>query len=164
MINLPNSLSALRLALASVFLVDSQILQLSAVGMALITDGLDGYLARRWSQTSYLGTILDPIADKIFVLAAVSALFMQGSLPLVGALAFFSRDLAVLLFGAILLLRGQLKNYKIRAFLFGKITTCLQLVALVALLMNFAWSNYFSVGFVVLGLLSFLELLVRKDS
>ncbi|GHU68548.1 CDP-diacylglycerol--glycerol-3-phosphate 3-phosphatidyltransferase [Clostridia bacterium] len=78
---LPNRLTLLRIALAPVFLIllvrRSQsygtirpyvIAALAVLIVAIVSDGLDGYFARKWGQTSKLGIFLDPIADKLLVI------------------------------------------------------------------------------------------------
>jgi len=68
------------------------------------TDWLDGYLARRLSQFSRLGELLDPLADRLYILAALAALYIQDFIPVWVVLALLGRDL---LMTAVL---GQLKR------------------------------------------------------
>ncbi|AFL76175.1 CDP-diacylglycerol--glycerol-3-phosphate 3-phosphatidyltransferase [Thiocystis violascens] len=79
--NLPNLLTMLRIVLIPVFVVVFYIeapwapyAAASVFGAAALTDWLDGYLARRWSQTSPLGAFLDPVADKLMVAVALVVL------------------------------------------------------------------------------------------
>ena len=65
-----------------------------------VTDGLDGFIATRFDQRSRLGAILDPVADKLLMLAAVLALTWVGLLPLWVALPILLRD--VVIFGGAL--------------------------------------------------------------
>ena len=84
--NVPNSITLFRIALVPVFLV----LQLShepewalaCFTTAAISDGLDGMLARLLNQRTKLGGVLDPIADKLLILAALVSLVMERRLPL----------------------------------------------------------------------------------
>ena len=62
-----NTLSLLRAPLALLFLVEKPYLRLIAILLAMLTDSFDGYLARRSSSVTQLGTILDPAMDKFFV-------------------------------------------------------------------------------------------------
>lgn len=70
------------------------------------TDGLDGYLARRYRSTSRTGAWLDPLADKVFVAAPVLALAAMGTFPAWAAAAIVGREVGVSLLRAYLGLRG----------------------------------------------------------
>jgi len=74
--------------------------------LAAITDGLDGYLARRLGQVSKLGIVLDPIADKIFAGVLIVLLIAYREFPVWLAAAIIGRDLLILLAGS-LLLKGR---------------------------------------------------------
>ena len=96
----PNALSLLRLAGVPLFLywilVTEQdgraILLLMAAGF---TDYLDGLIARRYGQFSRLGQLLDPAADRLYILAMLIALVARDGLPLWWALALIGRDLVL---------------------------------------------------------------------
>ena len=57
------------------------------------TDWLDGYLARRLNQQSDFGAALDPVADRLYVLAAVVVLLIRGLIPLMFVVLIFARDI-----------------------------------------------------------------------
>ena len=106
----PNLLSMARLAGVPVFLW--LVLGPEADGWALgllmlsgFTDYLDGYLARRFNQTSALGEILDPVADRFYILAVVIALALRDIIPWWVAVILPLRDL--LLWGLVPLLRTR---------------------------------------------------------
>ena len=106
----PNLLSMARLAGVPVFLW--LVLGPEADGWALgllmlsgFTDYLDGYLARRLDQTSALGEVLDPVADRLYILAVVIALALRDIIPWWVALILPLRDL--LLWGLVPLLRTR---------------------------------------------------------
>lgn len=63
--------------------------------VAMATDQLDGWLARRWNQTSAFGSLLDPIADKVLVLAALVMLIGEGVAPAWMVAAIVAREIAV---------------------------------------------------------------------
>ena len=95
-LTLPNALSALRLLGVPVFawLVLSgrdgaAVLVLMASG---VTDYLDGKIARAWGQTSRLGTLLDPAADRLYILATLVGLTWRGIVPLWLTVALVGRD------------------------------------------------------------------------
>jgi cardiolipin synthase len=107
---LPNLISFLRLAGVPVFLW--LVLGPEADGWALgllmlsgVTDFLDGYLARRLGQTSQLGQILDPVADRLYILAVVIGLALREIIPWWVAVILPLRDL--LLWGLVPFLRTR---------------------------------------------------------
>ena len=108
---LPNLLSAVRLALIPVFLW--LVLGPEADGWALgllvvsgITDWLDGGLARRWGQTSVLGQVLDPVADRLYILAVVVGLALREVIPWWLAVSLPLRDALMWLLVPLLRTRG----------------------------------------------------------
>ena len=109
---IPNLLSVLRLALLPVFLW--LVLGPQADGIAVlvlmglgITDYLDGYLARRLGQTSRLGAVLDPVADRLYILATVTGLGLREVIPVWLALLLPARDLFLWTLVPFLRSRGQ---------------------------------------------------------
>jgi cardiolipin synthase len=107
---IPNLLSALRLALLPLFLW--LILGPEADGLAVLvlvvsglSDWLDGYLARKLDQASKLGAILDPVADRLYILATVVGLAARDIIPLWLALILPARDL--FLWGLVPILRTR---------------------------------------------------------
>ncbi len=99
-LTLPNALSALRLAGVPVFLY--LVLGPHADGWALlllmasgVTDYLDGWLARKLGQTSVLGAMLDPLADRLYIASTLVALVIRGIIPLWLLLALAARDVAL---------------------------------------------------------------------
>ena len=105
MLNLPNSLTVVRIVLilpfAWLFFYGSVGSRAGALGIFLLasaTDWLDGYLARRLRQGSALGRMLDPIADKLLVVTALVALISTGEIAgwsIGAALAILLREIAV---------------------------------------------------------------------
>ncbi len=77
---LPNLLSAARLPLAAAFPFAGPEGRVALIAAAVISDFLDGHLARRWNAHSTLGRLLDPLADKAFVLVLVVTLLAEGAL------------------------------------------------------------------------------------
>src|SRR3989344_5038171 len=129
--NLSNSLSLLRAPLALFFLFENTTLRLIAILLAMITDSIDGYLARRTQSTTRLGAILDPAMDKFFVLFSLGVLLTEGRLAPWEVCAMLSRDVALCLFGIYLSLSGYWQSYEFRAIRWGKITTALQFLVLI---------------------------------
>nr|WP_028644351.1 CDP-alcohol phosphatidyltransferase family protein [Nocardioides sp. URHA0020] len=107
---LPNLLSMLRLAGVPLFLwlvlgPEADLLALGVLMLSGVTDFLDGYLARRLGQTSVLGEILDPVADRLYILAVVIGLALRDIIPWWAAISLPLRDL--LLWGLVPLLRTR---------------------------------------------------------
>lgn len=131
---LANFLSVLRVLLIPFvlyFIAQGSAAQLQTVLLLLIagaTDLGDGWVARRYSQVSRLGKILDPLADKIFLTCLLGALVWWRDLPLWLLGMLLVRDLAIVLVGG-MLLRSQ--GLVIAANRWGKYTTvCMALTAL----------------------------------
>jgi CDP-diacylglycerol--glycerol-3-phosphate 3-phosphatidyltransferase len=161
MTTIPNLLSFSRISLALVFFSADPLYRLVALILALMSDGLDGFLARRFHATSRLGTVLDPIADKVFVVIVFSILFQENKLELWQIAAMLSRDIALLFFGSYLMIKDQFREYRFKAFWCGKLTTALQFAFLLGIILNFVIPLYMYGIFVVLGMGSFIELLYR---
>lgn len=97
---IPNALSALRLMGVPVFFwlivgPENDGLALIVLVVSSFTDWLDGYLARRLNQYSRLGELLDPLADRLYVVAALAALFVRDLLPIWVVVALVLRDVAM---------------------------------------------------------------------
>ncbi len=105
--------------------------------VAAVSDGLDGYVARRYNQRSKLGVILDPIADKGLLLSAIITLSISnwseidpvyGRFPAWFPVLVITRDVVILVGSAVLqLLNGRVK---VRTSWTGKVATVLQMSAL----------------------------------
>ena len=90
------------------------------------TDGLDGYLARRYDSTTRTGAWLDPLADKIFVVSPVLTLAALGKFPVWAAVILVGRELAISVLRVVLGLRGR----SMPASRAAKLKTTLQLLAI----------------------------------
>jgi CDP-diacylglycerol--glycerol-3-phosphate 3-phosphatidyltransferase len=163
MITVSNSLSFLRVPLAFLFLVESPNVRFFAVLLAMITDSIDGYLARRSRSVSRFGAFLDPATDKFFVYFALTTLFFEGRLLLWHMLAMLSRDVVVCIYGFFMLIAGRWKSIVFRSVRAGKMTTALQFIVLMGLVfqMSFSWLTYSA--FIAMGGLMFIELFQTPD-
>ncbi len=164
MLSLPNILSLFRIPLAFLFLQANPFIRSLAIILALITDGLDGFLARRNSCISRLGTLLDPLTDKFFVLFALIMLLNEQNLELWKILALFSRDFAITIYGFYLFFKGKLAEYRFRAIWWGKVSTVMQLILLMAMIWQIPLPASAFIMFIILGLLSLGELFLRKET
>jgi cardiolipin synthase len=92
----PNLLSVLRLALVPVFLylilTEHPLLAFLVLAVASFTDWLDGYLARRLNQTTRLGALLDPAADRLYIFATLIGLAITGAIPVWLPIVVIGRD------------------------------------------------------------------------
>lgn len=151
-------ISLCRIPLAFLFLKADLTFRIIALLLALVSDGLDGWIARRTSSVSPLGTLIDPVTDKFFVFMALSVFLTNGDLTLSDAALFICRDFSVLLFGLYLIARGLFTNYELRAIWCGKVTTFLQFMVLLALTLGIAVPSVVYALFLVLGILALFEL------
>lgn len=94
---IPNALSLFRIFLAAIFpLLPAAVpLRLGVIGLAALSEFLDGFLARRWNAVTRLGQLLDPVADKLFVLATAGTLIGEGRLTFLQFVLLASRDIVV---------------------------------------------------------------------
>jgi len=133
-----------------------------AILLAMLTDSIDGYLARRSKTTSRFGAVLDPAMDKFFVFFALAVLFSENRIEIWEALMMVSRDFALCLFGLYLSLSGLWQTYEFRAIRWGKITTALQFFVLVGLTFGYAIPSYLYYSFVAFALFGLYELFQFK--
>jgi len=112
--------------------VTNEWLALAIFLSAAATDLLDGYLARRWKQVTTIGTLLDPIADKLLVSAALISLVQVRALPGWMAVVIIGREFAVSGLRAIAAAEG----YTIKASDLGKTKMLSQVVAISCLLLS----------------------------
>ena len=114
---------------------------------AAVTDWLDGYLARRWNQTTSFGAFLDPVADKLMVAAALIVLTEKGLVNPFAALIIIGREITISALREWMAQIGQSKSVAVN--ILGKVKTVSQLVAIPFLLFNgvlFGWFHTVQVG------------------
>ena len=140
MLTLPNVVTSLRFPLAAGFvLADGTPMRVTLIGLASATDLLDGWLARRTGSTTRSGALLDPIADKTFVLAALTAFVIHRELSLRDFATILSRDIGTAIGALVAWLMPGLTVRDFRARMPGKVVTVLQLVALLVLSVAPQW-------------------------
>lgn len=156
-VTVPNLLTVFRMVLIPVFVsllfYQRFLLALTVFVLAGVTDGLDGLLARRFNQKSQLGTILDPIADKLllvtsFVVLSMRAVFPQPlpshlPVPFWVTVAVISRDVFILVGAAAINIVTGFRGF--RPSLLGKINTTVQIFAIAAII--FAASVPYGTGY-----------------
>jgi CDP-diacylglycerol---glycerol-3-phosphate 3-phosphatidyltransferase len=137
--NLPIALTLCRIVLVPliiVFLISSSRVHVLIAAVifiaASLTDWLDGRMARRWNQVTRLGTLLDPVADKLLVAAALVALVQVDMIGAWIALVIIGRELAVTGLRGVALSMGIL----VPASPLGKVKTVSQYVAITMLILD----------------------------
>ncbi len=127
---IPNLLTIVRIALVypilnNIYLGNFEISIIYFV-IASVTDGLDGFIARKMNWQTELGTLLDPVADKILLSGSIFILWLNQYIPFYIFVIFFSRDVAILL-GAAIRMTVIESDTPTPNFL-GKLTTTLQII------------------------------------
>lgn len=146
--NLPNALTLVRIFFVPLLVaalvqenlsfdvagltVTNEFLALAIFLSAAATDLLDGYLARRWSQITTVGTLLDPIADKLLISAALIALVQVGVVPAWMVILIVGREFAVSGLRSIAAAEG----FTIQASDLGKTKMISQVIAISFLLLS----------------------------
>ena len=132
---LPNILSISRLVLAAGFVAAGAAeARVGLIGAAAITDFLDGWLARRVHATSRWGALLDPVADRVFVLTVVATFLFTGMLSTTAYFVLIMRDLATAIGFLVARIIPWLRPIEFKARVLGKVVTVLQLLTLAAVL------------------------------
>ena len=144
MLNLSNRLTILRILMIPLIVIllwyDLDKAALGLFFLAGITDGLDGFFARIRREKTQLGTILDPLADKLLLVSTFIALSSKGMLPFWLVILVISRDLMLILGSVIIyIMTGYLK---ISPTILGKATTVLQLFAVVDALVRDIFGHF----------------------
>ncbi len=144
--NLANWLTLFRLILVPIFtfavLLDvpgGAYIGAVVFAIASITDGLDGYIARARKEVTKFGKLMDPIADKLLITAALLCLVQLGQVSAWPALLIIGREFAVSGLRMIAASEGVI----ISASKWGKVKTVSQIIAVLALLLQMSWASLF---------------------
>ena len=136
-LNLANTLTLLRILAVPVVVVallgetpNGDALAAAVFALAAATDGLDGYFARSRDAITTFGKLMDPLADKLLITAALISLVSLGRLQAWVAMVIIAREIAVTGLRAIAAERGVV----IAASWMGKVKTVLQIAAVIALI------------------------------
>jgi len=136
-LNTPNVLTVLRILMVPVIVValleetaEGDVIAAALFALAALTDGLDGYIARRQRQETTFGKLMDPLADKLLVTAALVSLVSLNRLAAWVAMVIIAREFAVTGLRSVAAERGVV----ISASWLGKVKTGLQVAAIFALI------------------------------
>jgi CDP-diacylglycerol---glycerol-3-phosphate 3-phosphatidyltransferase len=136
-VNLPNVLTLLRIIAVPVIVVallgetpNGDALAAGVFALAAFTDGLDGYIARRRQDVTTFGKLMDPLADKLLIIASLVSLVSLDRLAAWVAMVIIARELAVTGLRAVAVEQGVV----ISASWLGKLKTTLQVAAVFALI------------------------------
>jgi cardiolipin synthase len=133
---IPNLVTALRIIMAPIFiifLISDELTSALIVFLAcVVSDGVDGMIARLFDQKSKLGSYLDPLADKLLLVTAFVVLAARGFLPAWLTVMVISRDVLILLGVLVLFLIGFYLN--IKPSVLSKLNTCLQFTTVISVL------------------------------
>lgn len=175
--NLPNILTLIRIFLVPVFVYtffnknidNNYLIALTVFLFAGITDGLDGFIARKYKLVTKFGTLVDPLADKIMIVTVLFCLYKTNHIPLWVFVVVSLKEL-FMLFGAAKLYR---KDIVVPANYYGKTTTVFFYFAIVLSFLGFLVSKnhnisgklpklgeFFSVSSMVFFVLAIIAMIV----
>jgi CDP-diacylglycerol---glycerol-3-phosphate 3-phosphatidyltransferase len=136
-LNLPNALTVVRILLVPVVVVaiivespGGSVLAAAVFALAALTDGLDGYIARSCQSVTNFGKVMDPVADKLMIAAALISLVSLDRLAPWVAMVIVAREFAV---SGLRIAAGQ-QGVVIPASTLGKVKTIVQVAAVLALI------------------------------
>ena len=136
-VNVPNVLTLLRILAVPVLVValldetpDGDVIAAAVFALAALTDGLDGYIARRREEVTTFGKLMDPLADKLLVIAALISLVSLNRLDAWIAMVIIAREIAVTGLRSLAAEQGVV----IAASWLGKLKTLLQVAAIICLI------------------------------
>jgi len=148
--NLANRLTLLRIFLVPVFMIflltkiSYGVFFAAAIFvLAALTDSLDGYIARKKNQITKLGKLMDPLADKLLIAAALISLVQVGRLSAWIATVIIAREFTITGLRGIAAVEGKV----IAASMWGKLKTVSQIIAIVAIILNNFPFSYIGVPF-----------------
>lgn len=134
--DIPTALSLSRLFFAAGFVAaDGAMMRASLIGMAGVTDLLDGFLARRWNVVSRVGALLDPIGDHVFMFVATITLVVGDALSVPAAAVLLARDVATAVGFLIAIAVPRLRHEDFKARWPGKLVTALQFATLLSVIL-----------------------------
>ena len=144
-----------------------RLIALAIFTVSMLTDAIDGYVARKYYQKTRLGTVLDPMADKLLIISAFISLSMIAVLPQEFrippwvSIVVISRDILIVL--GFLIIHMLIGEIEIKPSILGKITTAFQMVTIVVVLLQFRYSYVIWTTAAIFTALSGVGYLVRAN-
>jgi CDP-diacylglycerol--glycerol-3-phosphate 3-phosphatidyltransferase len=150
-----NKITILRILLVPFFIVQmiyyeesgdefNRLLALVSFAVAALSDGLDGFIARRCHQRSELGAVLDPLADKFLLVSGIILLSIKNphleQIPVWMTGTVVGRDLIILV--GLTVIHYTVGKFTVRPRLIGKVATVLQMVVVLWLLLK--WNSHWA--------------------
>jgi len=165
--NIPNILTLLRIVLIPVFVLLfylplgwARTACALVFALAAVTDWLDGYLARRWSQTSPFGAFLDPVADKLMVAVALLLLVQSEPTPALAipAAVIIGREITISALREWMAELGA--RAQVAVSMIGKVKTTVQMIAILLMIYEQPLMDLpiYTIGFVLLYMAAILTL------
>ena len=163
--NLPNSLTLARIFLVPLLVVvllnedGKELVGAAIFGLAALTDWLDGFLARRRKQVTTFGQLMDPLADKLLITAALVSLVQMELAPAWMVAVILGRELGVTVLRSVAYSRG----ITISASPLGKVKMMFQVVAILLLILGENLQGFFVLGNVALWVVVVTSLVSAAD-
>ena len=171
--NLPNALTLARIFLVPflvvvlltrfeaqlIFGVPREVVGAAIFGLAAFTDWLDGYLARRRRQITSLGQMMDPLADKLLITAALVSLVWMELAAAWMVFVILGRELGITVFRSMAHARGV----TIQASRLGKVKMVVQVVAILLLMLGNQVTLFYQLGTVALWAVLIVALVSAAD-
>ncbi len=165
--NLPNLLTIIRLGLVPVFPIvyfsasdNAHLYALIIYIVAGATDILDGYIARKYNFITVVGTVIDPLADKLMLLAALTTLYMDGIIPIWVIIIMYTKELFMIVAGISFYFKKE--KEVIPSNIFGKLATFVFFLSIVLVIISpdtrlFQYLIFIAVAFKLLAFSSYVK-------
>lgn len=156
--NIPNLLTFIRFLLIPLFVYyffyipDGNIYAAIIFILSGITDILDGYIARHFNQITKIGTLLDPLADKLMILTVLTSLWIKDIIPFFIIIILLVKEMLMII-GALILYRR--KDIAIPANKYGKATTVLFYIAIIFSIFEWPYGFILMIAALLLALIAF---------
>ncbi len=158
-LTIPNIITGLRAPLLMLLFFENPVIRTSAIFFAMLSDFLDGFIARKFHLQSKVGKHLDPIMDKLFVVTALFVFTYEGVFSIFHLVAFLSRDISLFIF--FLQEKFLKKEIVVRSIWSGKLATTLQFLILILVSLQMEVSQGLYILMLLFGISSYFELRFR---